>query len=354
MGTSLFASGIGLIVFAAAAALLYWNEGNTARLANTLQEGPGRIEAVEAARVEPANEGKLVYLVGQVEVAQPASDPELGVTARAIRLSRRVRMYQWQETEHVRGKTVRSYSYAKAWTEKPIDSSRFAHPQGHQNPTRFAFGARHFDGVGAHLGAFALSPALRDQIQGARPLAVKKASLEGLPTALMARLKDGDRGLFLGQSPQHPEIGDLQIDYEVVPPAQVSVVARQTGQALGPFRGREGSDVEMLAMGAVPLTEMFQQANFGNEGAGWVVRFLGYGLMLIATALMPRPIVAVADRVPAFGALVSRGVFGVAVVVSALLSVLVIALAWLTLRPLVGLGLLVVVGAVAFGGLRRR
>jgi hypothetical protein len=353
MGASLVALGIGLMVFVAAAALLFWNEGDTARLANSLQDGDGRVQDVEATRVDPANEGKLVYLSGQALAAEPARDPEVGVTAQALRLSRKVRIYQWKETEHVRGKTVRSYSYAKVWTDEPIDASRFSRPAGHQNPTHLAFGARTFDAVGAHVGAFALSPKLRDQMKGWQPLTVKKASLKGLPAELMARLKDGDRGLFLGQSPQHPAVGDLQISYEIVPPAQVSVVARQTGQGLGPFHSRGGSDIEMLSMGAVPRTEMFKEADFGNKGAAWVIRFLGYLLMLVATALMLRPVVAAADLVPFFGALVNRGVLGVALVLSALMSTLVIALAWLVYKPVASLGMLVVVGACAFVWLRR-
>src|SRR4051812_959333 len=50
MGASLVALGIGLLMFVGAAVLLFWNEGDTARLAVTLQEGHGRIQAVEAAR----------------------------------------------------------------------------------------------------------------------------------------------------------------------------------------------------------------------------------------------------------------------------------------------------------------
>ena len=44
--------------------------------------------AIPSDRVDPANEGKLVKLSGDLSVKTPASDTQLGITADAIKIGR--------------------------------------------------------------------------------------------------------------------------------------------------------------------------------------------------------------------------------------------------------------------------
>jgi hypothetical protein len=165
IGKSIVAVLFGLILLVGSSVLLFWNEGRAVQTERSLAEGRGLVVTVEPARVDPANEGKLVH----VKAVAPLRDPEFRVAVTALRLIRTVEMYQWKEEEHTQRHTTlgggedtsTTYSYQLTWNGSRIDSSHFRWPEGHDNPqmryTRTTYTARD-----ATLGAFRPGePALR-------------------------------------------------------------------------------------------------------------------------------------------------------------------------------------------------
>ena len=85
------------------------------------------------------NNGKLVLITGALAIEDSLDDPLYGIKIRAVKMKKRIQMYQWYETadqkevaegEHD-GHT--SYSYAKDWFDKRVNSESFANPMGHHN-----------------------------------------------------------------------------------------------------------------------------------------------------------------------------------------------------------------------------
>ena len=114
----------GGVLAVVAVLVLFWNEGRAVNRAQALKEGGGAVVAVDAERVDPANDGKLVHLSGLATTTETLADGEFGIVTNALKLRRNAEMYQWKEiTSQSKGKnlggsetTRTTYSYDKMWS----------------------------------------------------------------------------------------------------------------------------------------------------------------------------------------------------------------------------------------------
>jgi hypothetical protein len=271
----------------------------------------------------------------------------------AIRLERMVEMYQWEEKVETRTEkklggseeTVKSYTYVKAWSQSPIASDRFQlrEKDGERlsNPP-MPHRSNAFLADDVKIGAFAANEGLLHQLTGGTALPLDSAHLQRLPADLKARARlDNAGGIYVGQDPAQPRIGDLRVRFVKTDPAQVSVVARQSGQALVPWATSQDTTINMLSRGAVDAPTMFKQAEDANVTRTWLVRLVGFVLMLFGFALVFKPLSVVADLVPLIGSIIGLGTGLAAFALAAPLTLITIAVAWIAYRPLLGVPLLV-------------
>ncbi len=361
LGGSLKGIVLGVLLVLASFPVLFWNEGRAVHQAQALAEGRQAVTSVAADRVDPSMEGRLVHLSGLAVPEGPVLDAEFGVqVSEALRLRRVVEMYQWRQESHKKKrkqaggseKTVTTYTYHLDWSPRLIDSSSFKQ-SGHQNPTRMPYQASEFGAGTVGLGAFVLGPELVTRLSGWTDLRVSS----GQPQSLSGRLKAFEGGFYQGQDPTRPQLGDVRIRYQYVPAGEVSLVAVQAGATFKGFPTRAGGEILEVVSGRRTADEMFRQLETTNSMLTWFLRGLGTFLAFTGLALVLRPLSVMADVAPVFGNLVGCGSVLVALGLALPLSLVVMAVAWITYRPLVGgglllLGLLGLVAAIAH--LRRR
>ena len=164
LGSSLKGVLVGFVLVLASIALLFWNEGRTVNRAKALNEGASAVITVDAAKVDPQNDGKLVHVSGEVATADVLEDLKFGVSVNAIKLVRKVESFQWKQNEQSTTKrgsggsqeTTTTYTYEKVWSPDLINSSAFKEA-GHENPTTRPVESAEFVASNVSLGAFRLS-----------------------------------------------------------------------------------------------------------------------------------------------------------------------------------------------------
>ena len=346
LGGSLVAALIGLILVPASIVLLYWNEGRAVSAIDSLNAGAHSVASVPAQPVDPAHEGGLVHVSGAATIDGAPSDPVFhAAAASAIRLRRHVEMYQWREHEETHtekriggGETTHKvYNYTKEWSEPALDSTRFKQPNGHANPP-MALRSAVFDAKTTRLGGFQMDAALVDEMSGFKAW-VPPATATGTDVNPPFQ-RYGDR-LYHGAKPDAPEIGDMQVSFELIETQPISVVAAQIGGTLAPFRGTDGRVIALVDLGTHSAADMFKEAKQAEAMITWILRGVGFLMMLIGLALCSAPLAWFASLLPFVEDLVELAGFVLALVIAIPLTLVTIAIAWLAHRPLIGVGLIV-------------
>ena len=356
----------GLLLFIVAFPCLAWNEYRSVTEWQQLQAGRGAVMSVEADTIDPANEGELVHITGKATTDETLTDAQFGVSENAIKLERSVEMYQWkQNTEKEKRKkvgggteTVTTYTYEQVWAPDLISSSKFKEPEGHQNPTAMPFEGESFRAKKVTLGAFDLSDGLIASIDAWEDIEVSPEAISGLPEPLQEQAQSHDGGFYIGTNPTSPSIGDLRVQFEVVRPTVVTVVAGQDNTTLDKWETPVGGTLSMLQVGTKSADQMFTAAEESSVALTWGLRIGGFFAMFIGLTMILRPFTVMADVIPVFGSIVSLGAGVVACGLSSFLSLGTIAVSWIAVRPILGIALcsisilalvgLIVVG-IAFG-----
>lgn len=339
---------IGLVLFIVAFPLLFWNEGRAVTTYKTLKEGGKTVITVASDGVDVSNEGKLIHVSGLADTEATLTDPVFGVSANALKLKRTVEMYQWKETaksettKKLGGgtETVTEYSYSKAWSDTLVNAENFKKPAEHENPASMPFKLIEQTADRVVLGAFILSPSLVGRINDFETLAA--TSNTPLSAAVQDTAKLYDEGFYLGENPAYPEVGDMRVQFDVVKPLEVSVIAKQAGDSFEPYVTKARGTIELLQTGVHTADAMIQKAQESNKVLTWILRLVGFIFMLVGLNMILKPLSIVADILPIAGSIVGAGTGIISFLVAIPASLITIAIAWIVYRPLLGIILIVI------------
>jgi hypothetical protein len=352
----------GVVLFLGSFLLLAWNEGRAIHRAQTLDIGARQVISISSDAPAAENDGKLVHLAGTAEAPEAVADEVFGITASALRLRRDVEMYQWKEESksETRKKlgggeeTTTTYTYSKGWSSSLIDSSKFQKPDGHVNPESMPAESETFTADGIHVGQFALPDSLTGLISNFVSRPVTKAEAQAAAKAHSEEMQATTGGqLYVGENPQQPALGDLRITFQMAPSGPVSIVAAQVGETFEPFSVKNLGTIELLESGTLSAAAMFQKEKEGNAMLTWILRLVGFLMMLFGLMMIANLFSVLASVIPFFGDIVGAGTGLLAFVIALPLTLITIALAWLAYRPLIGIPLLLAaVGSTVWGGMK--
>lgn len=233
LGGSIKGVAIGGLLFIAGIPLLFWNEGRAVKTAKALEEGASVcVQLPNADTIDAAMDGKLVHVTGKAVTDDVLTDDLFpNLAPKAMRLTRKVEFYQWVENERKEKKknmggsetTVTTYTYAKKWVSKPVDSSSFREA-GHNNQVFMPEAtARTLVAENVRYGAFELTKSQIGRISGAKNVELKP---EYIPEGLKGRVTLSGNYAYVG----FPVGGMMQpgmVQPGMVQPGMVQPVATQ-------------------------------------------------------------------------------------------------------------------------------
>ena len=150
--------------------------------------------------------------------------------------------------------------------------------------------------------------------------------------------------LYFGRVPGAPEVGDVRVTFEKVVPAKVTVMAVVDGDSFKPFKAKNGKRFETLVMGKKSGDEIIDAAKETNNIILWVLRIIGIMMVIGGLKGIFGFIETILKVVPFVAGIFGWGVGLVCTVIGIAWSLIVIAIAWLFYRPLLGISLLVLAG----------
>ena len=386
----------GFIFFGIGTLILFLNEGNFVKTQRALKEAQGNTTSIaDVSRVDAELNGKLIHATALADTKDELRDAMFGVNTVAIMLERQVEYYQYVETSTTRTEdkigggevTTTEYHYSQKWTDSPQDSSEFHDPDFKKsNSVLTTVDAKKQWATNVSFGGYKLPEFLIKSMTGSTPAKVSMTNeqfqewekvlnknapapeppAEPAPVEIQLELKlDADAQVppaappapmfvhvignvvYLGKSPNNPQIGDLRITLTQVMPAEISIIAKVVGSTFEKYSASNNKDVWRLEMGAKSAESMYQSAHSDNKLLAWVLRFIGAICVICGLKGIFNIVVTLFKVLPFLADIVGIGVGLICFVVGFAWSLLIISIAWLTYRPLIGIPLVI----AAIGGI---
>lgn len=366
-GKSLGKAATALGLFVLSFGLLWWNEGRAVQTERSLTEGQGAVVSVSADNVDNANENRLIHISGATTVDAPIVDPDLNISLNGLRMKRVVETYQWEEEKETKNvkvggkkKKKTTYTYKKGWHEGIIDSSEFNQSDLYPNPVEAPLESMTFSSTTAKLGAFPLADNVLSKTGSFESANVDKFNADALNEDYQVDAKGdlffsrrryiGNKEVTIGRGTREkPEVGDVRVSYQVVPVGEYSVIAQQNAGGLQSYQTKAGDAILLVDAGIVPADKMFAAAQAANETMTWILRLVGFLMMMFGFRGIFAPFSEFLRNIPVVGAIVEFGITLAALLVALPLSLITVSIAWIFFRPVLGIGLLVTGVAVMVG-----
>ncbi|XP_017053462.1 transmembrane protein 43 homolog [Drosophila ficusphila] len=334
----------GVILFVAGSTMLCWNEGRAVHSMMALDEAHAEIYSVRFTEEEQelGLEGRIVHLSGPILVGEPLTEPDYNIQLLAVKLRRRVQMYQWVEetVEHNFGESVgttdsdsRTYYYTREWRDKIVDSRNFYNRFGHTNPSHFPIESHVQVADAVYIGRHELGAEVKE----------KFGNYQELTSDI--RPEDSSVKLHLGiyyhtNDVFNPEVGDLRLlfSFAGMEGEVYSVVGQLSGNKLVPYITSRGLSVLLVYPGGLSVQEVFRLEAHAQVLRTWCWRLVGWLLIFFGVTCNTKILRLLCNNVPLLAFLTPDPQFPAAgnILIAFSLALTLAAVAWILHRPVIG------------------
>lgn len=331
----------GLIFIVLGIGLLWWNEGNDVKNIKTIEEARNVLVNVSADKVDSANEGKLVSTNGKMVIEEEyLQDSMFNLQSpKTAKLVRIVEMYQWVEVEEDDGEYV-TYNYKKEWLDEVERSDSF-HDSSKVNPSSMPYEKETFLASKVTLGAFTLSDAQKEMLDtGAQ------VTLGDTVSVPYGYYKVGNY-IASVDNIANAEVGDVRISFVYNNDDEISILAKQSGSSFLPYESEQGKTLFRVESGIMTGDDIINVVETENNILKWILRFFGIVFNMAGFAALLSPVAFLVKWIPFLGKGIAKFIKGIGALVGLGVSFVVIAIAWIFFRPLVGI--LLLAGTVGVG-----
>ena len=334
---------VGLAMFAGAAAAMWWNESRTVNQAAAIAELSKNAVEISATQLDPAREGKAIYVTGNLETDAGVFDSTFNLGGdNVLVIERDVEMYQW--VKHRRNKKD---VWEEEWSDDPESDGG-----GHSNPP-FPVQGGYFAASDAHLGAI--------HIPEAQVLKLDANESIPLPAELSAELSnDGWRvegsGLYRGPgSSGSPQIGDVRVKFSMMSERVVSAMGTLSSGNLMPYLAKNGVDVFFIEEGKLEPKVLVAHAESSNSTMAYIIRGSTAAAMALGLGIAFSGFMSWLTWIPVLGPIIERFAFWLGSLIGGSLALIVFVGAWLWTHPiaLVATVALISAGLIAWGVKKR-
>jgi hypothetical protein len=304
---------------------------------------------------------------------------------------------------------VTTYTYTKEWVSSPINSSSFADPsyQNIFNKPVLTTDAEEIYATNVSFGAYTLPSNIIQRISGSSPAypqptdeqlkawdsSIKDfrqmnrltvydktatfdpAAVKNIPVGNDSVKSDSakattpapvenapvlnnkyeatyvhvvDNQLYFGYNPSVPEVGDVIITFNKVDQGTISILATVSGNTFKKYTAKNKHSFLSVERGEVSMEQMFQNEHDANTTLTWILRIIGVLAVIAGLRMIFDILTTLLKVLPFLASIMNFGTSLVCNIVGVVWSLIVIALAWLFYRPLIGIAILLVAGFIIF------
>ncbi|XP_059049138.1 transmembrane protein 43 homolog isoform X1 [Achroia grisella] len=287
---------LSLVLFSGVTYFLLWAESQTIQSNLMLEELVSIAESIDVHTGDEASryEGRVVHIVGPLRILEPISEPDYNIQVQAVKLRKRVQMYQWiEETTDQENflsepadESRKTYWYHKDWRDYIIDSSLFYIRPGHHNPTSMPIFSETHIANNVKIGWLYLGLDVKRKVND-----YYEIWSDSRPERSDIKLHSGF--YYHGDSALKHEIGDLRIHFSYAGREDdiytaVGIVENGILQSYSPANFPAADPISLLRKGSYSLKQLHDLEKRDANIHTWKYRLLGF-VQVFASAMTLHP-----------------------------------------------------------------